>query len=35
MTGGATIGMILLDVAVILLAARAGGLLFERLDSPR
>jgi Kef-type K+ transport system membrane component KefB len=34
MTGAATIGMIALDVAVILLAARVGGLLFERFGQP-
>jgi K+:H+ antiporter len=34
MTVGATTGRILLDVAVILVAARAGGLLFARLGQP-
>lgn len=34
MTGTATTGRILLDLAVILLAARAGGVLFERLRQP-
>ena len=34
MSGGATTGTILLDVAVILVAARAGGLLFERVNQP-
>jgi Kef-type K+ transport system membrane component KefB len=34
MTAGATTGRILLDVAVILVAARAGGLLFARLGQP-
>ena len=34
MTVSATTGRILLDVAVILIAARAGGVLFERLGQP-
>ncbi len=34
MTGAATIGMVVLDIAVILLAARAGGLLFQRIGQP-
>jgi Kef-type K+ transport system membrane component KefB len=34
MSESATTGRILLDVAVILVAARAGGLLFERLHQP-
>ena len=34
MSGAATIGIIALDVAVILVAARAGGLIFERLGQP-
>lgn len=34
MPATATTGRILLDVAVILLAARAGGVLFERLGQP-
>ena len=34
MTVSATTGRILLDVAVILIAARAGGVLFERMGQP-
>src|SRR3954452_21552382 len=34
MSVNATTGRILLDVAVILIAARAGGMLFERLGQP-
>jgi Kef-type K+ transport system membrane component KefB len=34
MSVSATTGRILLDVAVILIAARAGGALFERLGQP-